>query len=102
MAPVDHLREKAKVLPVRQHTHMLSLQNLLGCYRGSHPNHYMLHRIPSLSRARKGIHHLEREDQLYYREPLDQEGYQAGLNGIHTDGVTDIINNYKMKIQQNM
>lgn len=49
------------------------MQYLLGCYKATHPNH---HRV-------NGI--------LWYKcEPLDQQAYQAGLSGIHSDAAKEV------------
>lgn len=52
----------------------------------------MVDRTPLTRHVRKKIHYIERAVQRYKRQPLDQEG----LRGIHTDVVTDDINNYSM------
>ena len=96
MTPVDHLHEEAKVLPVRQHNKMLSMQYLLGCYRQSHPNHHLVDRQPPPRHVRKDLHDLEREVQRYKREPLDQQAYQAGLNSIHSNAVSEAIEGYRV------
>ncbi|XP_073830287.1 uncharacterized protein [Musca autumnalis] len=90
---VDHLHEETKILPVRQHNEMLSLQYLLGCYRESHPNHHLL-ATDTHRHIKKDIHALETTVQQYRREPLDQQAYQTGLNSIHTDTVAKTISNY--------
>ena len=56
----------------------------------------MVDRTPPPRRVRKDLHDLGREVQRYKREPLDHEAYQAGLNSIHTDAVTEVVNNYSM------
>lgn len=58
MTPMYHLYEKTKVLPLRQHNNMRLLRYLLGCYRGSHPNYYMLERAYSPRHVRKDLHDL--------------------------------------------
>ncbi|XP_073831776.1 uncharacterized protein [Musca autumnalis] len=42
MSAVDHLHEETKILPVRRHNRMLTMQYLLGCYRQDDPNHHLV------------------------------------------------------------
>ncbi|XP_073835259.1 uncharacterized protein [Musca autumnalis] len=93
---VDHLHEEAKILPVKQHNEMLSMEYLLGCYRVSHPNHHLVGRPGPFREIRKDIHALEGEFQRYRREPLDQQAYQAGLNSIHTDAFAKALSKYSV------
>uniref|UniRef100_A0A1I8NJA9 Uncharacterized protein n=1 Tax=Musca domestica TaxID=7370 RepID=A0A1I8NJA9_MUSDO len=87
MTPV----EEAKVLQVRQHNKMLLMQYLLG-----HPNLHLVDRQPPPRHVRKDLHDLEREVQRYKREPLDQQAYQAGLNSIHSNAVSEAIEGYRV------
>lgn len=56
-----YIHDKAKVLSVRQHSQMLSLQYLHRCYCGSHAKHHMVDNTPPPRRVRKDIHDLETE-----------------------------------------
>ncbi|XP_073848579.1 uncharacterized protein [Musca autumnalis] len=96
MTPVDHLHEEAKVLPVRQHNKMLSMQYLLVCYRSEHPCHDLMDRLPPSRHVRRDLHDLETEVQRYKREQLDQRAYQAGLNRIHTNMVAQAVRRYSV------
>lgn len=58
---MDHPHKEAKVFPARHSNRMLSLQFMLGCYRGSYPNPYMVDNTPPPRRFRKDMHDLERE-----------------------------------------
>lgn len=46
------------------------------------------------SHVRKDLHDLERKVRRYNKEPLDQEAYNAELNGIYSDVVTVVMEEY--------
>lgn len=61
---------------------MLSWHNRLGCYRGRHPDNYVVDTTSQSRRVWKVMHDLEREEQRCKPKTLHNEFYRAGLSSI--------------------
>ena len=96
MTEVTHLNQESKILPVKQHSEMLTKQYLLSMHKEDHPNHRQL-TIPRPPRdKRKSI--LDYVPSIAQntggRTVLTKEEYERENKKIHSDTVRTTINNY--------
>ena len=94
MTPIEHIHQETKILPVKEHSQMLSRQFLLGCHQPSRVDHCTVsiqdesrNIRPTLSSA----FHRDIASQLHNNK-LSPESYKAGLKLLHTNEVSNFRN----------
>ena len=95
MTPTSHLNEETEILPVKEHSELLTDQFLLSMHRPHHPNHHLLHATPKQRDMRNTILDNRPKIQKYLTQnPLSDTVYKRKLKTIHKDIVKGTISNY--------
>ena len=90
MSSSSHLHQETKVLPLREHTTMLSKQLLAAFHQNVHPGHKHLQKPKASRNLKKTILQYEEEVNLLFRGAT----YKDNLKTIHTRAVSTTISNY--------
>ena len=95
LTQVSHLHQETNILPVKEHSDMLTNQFLLSMHRPVHPNHHLLHKTPMPRKMRKTIinHRPHVEPYLRDGQPVEPN-YKKRLKKIHDDAHRDCRNKY--------
>jgi hypothetical protein len=92
MSHQDHLHQETKVLPLKEHSELISKQFLAASYQPTHPANKFLDKPQSKRNRRK--------TPLTFKEEVSNK-FQAGyvykqtLKSLHTDAVKNCIESYK-------
>jgi hypothetical protein len=101
MAPIEHLHQECKILPVKPHVELLCKQYQLRCHLPSHPSHGFTRREPPPRKLRTGCEKFDPEIAQVLPAAgldLDPEGYRAGLATLHRQAVDDAVRGYKPNV----
>ena len=94
---IDHLHTETKIMPVKEHSEMLSSQYLLKTQLPNHPVHLNLAEPPppNFRQMKTTVQDKHKNEILNIlpAEGLNQDNYKPILKRIHTDHVRDLINN---------
>ena len=94
MTEVNHLNQESKILPVKEHSEMLTKQYLLSMHTEDHPNHHLLH-LPRPPRdKRKSIldYIPSIAENTGHRTVLTKGEYKRENRKIHSETVRIVIN----------
>ena len=96
MSEVTHLNQESKILPVKEHSEMLTKQYLLSMHTEDHPNHHLLHFPRPPRDKRKSIldYIPSIAENTGHRTVLTKEEYKRENRKIHSETVRTVINNY--------
>ena len=97
MAPIDHLHQETKVLPIRNHCEMVSKQFLAACHTPDHPGNKQLLKEKNKRKMKNTIvtmHEEEIANKFTTHQPTTEE-YKNVIKIIHTESVANTINNYQ-------
>ena len=94
MSNIDHLHSETKSMPVKDHCNMLSKQFLLATQKPNHPNHCALdENVPRLMKNSLTTKFGPYIQTMTNNQPIETQTYKILLKNIHTEAVTDTINN---------
>ena len=86
MAPTSHLYQENHMLPVKEHSVMLTDQFLYAMHQPEHPNHHLLHQDQRQRQMRQNISDFKPHLQPHVRDGARIEpNYKTGLKKIHDD-----------------
>ena len=99
---IEHLHTETKLMPVKEHNHMLTKQFLLATQKPEHPNHQStnLNQPPPPRITTNTIITEFGEDvrQKTHNQPINEEQYKRKLKEIHREEVQKVINNSSNKV----
>ena len=95
MTEVTHLNQETKILPVREHSEMLTKQFLTSMHQPSHPNHHLLSEPTPPRDIRKSIlDYKSQVSDLDGKTSVTKEEVKAIHGRIHTNCVNSAITAY--------
>ena len=89
MTSVPHLHHETRLMTVKEHNELLSIQFLLGAFKEGHPDHWITEQPPPGSRLVNPTLLAKFSDRLLdhvgqdIMKDLDEPAYRAGLTLIH-------------------
>ena len=96
MARINHLQSETKVLPLIDHSRMITQQYLAACHLPGHPGREQLDKPPDPRRLKPGkTMQIHREDvKEFFETQTDNLSYKDAIKTIHTRTVESVINSY--------
>ena len=91
MSSQDHLHQESMVMPIWQHSELLTKQFLAGSFLPNNPGHQHLNRQPPPRRMKETLLKYESEVANQYTLPATQDEYKKVLKSIHTASVKKSI-----------
>ena len=98
MSDQDHLHNETQILPVKEHSEMLSKQYMISMHQQHHPNRWQLTKPCSTRDIKKSLLHKHKKDIQVFVSPdqiIDKKQCKQAQKAIHTSSVKDTINNFK-------
>jgi hypothetical protein len=99
MAASDHLHQECAMLPVKDHSHLLSAQYLASCTEPAHPNHWITQAAAPPRRMKKTLQMAAGPTVQRASAALGPNANAKALRAwIHTDIVTNAMENFKPNV----
>ena len=103
---INHLHTETKIMPVKEHSEMLTKQFLLAAQKPNHPNHESLNiNRPAPRRITKKTiltNHSTYIKNKVNNTPLEEDQYKRILKEIHTEEVNNVKVNSTNKVLNNI
>ena len=90
MTSLPDLHRECKVLPIKEHSTLLTKQFTAGCFVQSHPGNKFINKVPP-DRKLKATH-LAHEAEV--AEKFRSGTYKDAIKSLHTSAVSQVISNY--------
>ena len=97
MSEVTHLNRETKIIPVRDHSEMLTSQYLLAMHQNSHPNHQQLSQ-PRPPRDKRNSIFAYKSNITHHigtRTYISKDEYKIMNKRVHTEYVSNAISSYE-------
>ena len=96
MARINHLQSETKVLPLIDHSRMITQQYLAACHLPGHPGREQLDKPPDPRRLKHGkTMQIHREDvKEFFETQTDDLAYKDAIKTILTRTVENVMNSY--------
>ena len=94
MSSIPHLHRETKVMPIREHSRLLTHQYLAASHLPGHPGREHLGRPPSARLKKMSVlNQLHKVSPLFSNNPTEAE-YKAAIKDLHTWAVRETLSNY--------
>ena len=94
MSSIPHLHRETKVMPIRDHSRLLTHQYLAASHLPGHPGREHLGRPPSARLKKMSVlNQLHKVSPLFSNNPTEAE-YKAAIKDLHTWAVRETLSNY--------
>lgn len=95
MADESHLHSETKVLPIQQHSRLLTKQFVAATFLPGHPGAKHLTRPPEPRKMKTSLmQHNEEIAQLYQDQVVDEDSYKSSIRILHSDAVREALDSY--------
>ena len=93
MSHQDHLHQECKVMPLREHSELLTKQFLARCHLPEHPGKKHLDQPPPPRQMKTTLLSHERDVKPLLPEPTSPKTYKKAIKNLHTSAVQKVIAN---------